>query len=85
MIHKDPLPLKTIVLNILLFCCGLIAVYLFFISCISIWVGLNHPRQDGFWMPVAAGAFVIVAILCLFLRFLKFALNQMKEKDLLDL
>lgn len=85
MIHKDPLPLKTIVLSILLFSCGLIAAYLIFMSCISIWIGLNHPHQDGFWMPVAAGVFVMIAMLCLFLGFLKFLLNQMKQKDFLDL
>lgn len=85
MITKDPLPLKSIILKILLFCCGLITAYILFVSLVSVWVGLNHPQQDGFWMPVATGAFFMIATLCLFLRLLKFVLNQVKEKDFIDL
>ena len=85
MIAKDPLPLKSIILKILLFCCGLITAYILFVSLVSVWVGLNHPQQDGFWMPVATGAFLMIATLCLFLRLLKFILNQVKEKDFIDL
>lgn len=85
MIQKEPLPLKSIICKILLFCCGLIAAYVFFISIVSVWVGLNHPQQDGFWIPVAAGAFFMIATLCLFLRFLKFVLNHMKEKEYMEL
>jgi len=85
MIAKDPLPLKSVILKILLFCCGLITAYILFVSLVSVWVGLNHPQQDGFWMPVATGAFFMIATLCLFLRLLKFVLNQVKEKDFIDL
>lgn len=85
MIQKEPLPLKNIICRILLFCCALIAAYVCFISLISVWIGLNHTQQDGFWIPVATGAFFIIATLCLFLRLMKFVLNQMKEKEYMEL
>ena len=85
MIKNDPLPLKSIVLRILLFCCALITAYILFISLVSVWVGLNHPQQQGFWMPVAAGAFFMIATLCLFWRLLRSVMRQLKEKDFIDL
>ncbi len=85
MIRDDPVSLKNIVLKILLFCCGLITAYILFVGLVSVWVGLNNPQQDGFWMPVATGAFFMIVTLCLFFLLLKFVLNQMKEKDFIDL
>jgi hypothetical protein len=60
-------------------------VYIIFIALISIKVGINHLPQDGFWMPILAGTISIIAMLWLFLFLIKFTLNQMKDKDILNI
>ncbi len=85
MIYHEPFPLKNIGLWLLLFCGGLITVYIIFIALISIYVGIHHLQQDGFWMPMLAGIFSIMAILWLFFCFIKFVFNQMKEKDIINI
>ena len=59
--------------------------YVIFIGLISIGVGLNHLQQDGFWVPIAAGVLSIVLCLWLFFLFSRFILNQMKEKDTVNI
>lgn len=85
MIPDDPLPLKNIGLRVLLFCGGLISVYLTFIGIVSLWVGLHHLEQDGCWMPILTGTLIIAIVLSLFIRLLLFVLNQTREKGIFDL
>jgi len=84
MIYNKPLQLKKITIRFLIIILCIISAYIIFIGIISIWVGLNHLHQDGFWMPLFVGAISIIVILWLFLRFLKFILNILKEKDLIN-
>jgi hypothetical protein len=60
-------------------------VYIIFIALISIKVGINHLHQDGFWMPILAGTISIIAILWLVIFLIKFILNQMKDKDIINI
>ena len=85
MTYREPLHFKSLSLWFLLICYGLISAYIAFIGMISIWVGLNHFQQDGFWMPIFIGSIFIITILLLFLRFLTFILNRMKEKEVLNI
>jgi len=85
MIYHAPSPLKNVGLRFLLVCCCFMTVYIIFIALISIKVGINHLHQDGFWMPILAGSIAIIAFLWLFLCLLKFILNQMKDKDIIDI
>jgi len=85
MIYHQPFSYKNLSLWLLLFCCGLITAYVIFIALISIWVGLVHSHQVGFLIPILAGVISIMTISMLFLSILKFLLNQMKEKDIIDL
>jgi len=85
MIYHQPFPYKNFSLWLLLLCCGLITAYVIFIALISIWVGLVHLHQVGFLIPILAGVISIMTISLLFLSILKFLLNQMKEKDIIDL
>jgi len=59
-------------------------VYIIFIALISIKVGITHLHQDGFWMPLLAGSITIIVFLWLFLCLLRFILNQMKDKDIIN-
>ncbi len=83
MIDHEPFPLKTLSLWFLLICCGLITAYIIFMGATSVWVGLNHLEEDGFWMPILIGIIFPMAILWLFLSFTKFVLNRLKEKDII--
>ena len=85
MIGNDPFPLKHVSLWFLLIFCGLITTYIIFIALISVWIGLRHIHMDGFWMPILAGTFSLIAIFWLFLRFSRFILTRMKEKDLINI
>ena len=84
MIHNEPFPLKNYSLWFLLICAGLIFSYLFFIACISVWVGFTHLQQDGFWMPILAGTLIILFSLFLFYRLSKLILNRTKELDVIN-
>lgn len=85
MIYHAPFPLKNFGLRFLFACCCLMTVYIIFIALISIKVGINHLHHDGFWMPILAGTISIIAMLCLFLFLIKFILNQMKDKDIINI
>ncbi|MFC1535332.1 hypothetical protein ACFL7M_18440 [Thermodesulfobacteriota bacterium] len=84
MIYHEPFPLKNISLWLLLFCTGLIIAYVILVSLISINVGLNHMLQDGFWVPILAGAFSIVGCVCLLFFFSRLIIKRMKEKDTIN-
>lgn len=85
MIYHQPFLYKNLSLWLLLLCCGVITAYVIFIALISIWVGLVHLHQVGFLIPILTGVISIMTISLLFLSILKFFLNQMKEKDIIDL
>ena len=81
MIRHEPLPVKHISLMILFVCSSLITAYVLFVALVSVWVGVQHLHQVGFWMPILAGILTIIVILGLFLRLFRFILDQSKEKD----
>lgn len=84
MTSRQPLPLKSMGLYFLLLLWGLFSACVTFLGAISIWVGLRHAQQEGFWMPILVGALCIIATLLLFARLAKFVRNQMKERDLIE-
>ena len=84
MIHNEPLPLKNLSLWLLLIFSGLITAYLSFVAAISLWVGLAHLQQDGFWMPILVGTLILVISLWLFYRLTKIILNRTKEMDIIN-
>ena len=81
MIYQEPFPLRNMSLLFLLICFGLISAYIMFIGIISIWVGLNHLQQDGFLVPILAGLFSITAVLWLLIRFSRFIIHRMRERE----
>ena len=84
MTANGPLHLKNFGLYSLLIFGGLLSAYISFVGLISIWVGLRHSQQDGFWMPILVGALFIITIALFFARLTKFIRNQMKEKDIIE-
>ena len=75
------LPLKNVTLWFLLFCCGLTAGYLVFAGLVSIWVGVHHVRQDGFWLPIVAGTLLVLTVSWLFHRLGRFLYGRIKQTD----
>jgi uncharacterized membrane protein HdeD (DUF308 family) len=81
----ETFPLKNVALWFVLSCCGLTAGYLVFTALVSIWVGLSHAQKHGFWMPILAGALLILAVTWLFHRLLRFMYGRIKHTDRLHL
>jgi len=85
MISNEPLPLKNLGLWSLFFLAAFLAAYIIFAAMVSVWVGLTHVQQDGFWMPILTGIFVIIVVLWPFVRLSRLILNAMKEKDAISI
>ncbi len=81
MISREPFPLKNFSLWFLLIGLSIVIAYVAFIALISISVGLTHLHQDGFWIPILAGAFSIVSCLCMFIFYLRFFIGRIGEKE----
>ena len=81
MIYHQPFPSKNLALWSVLALCALLSGYIIAIAMVSIWVGLKHLPQDGFWVPILVGTVSLWLVLRLFLRVSRFILNRMKEKD----
>jgi hypothetical protein len=85
MISREPLPLKNMGLWSMLLLSALLVAYIIFASIVSIWVGLSHLHQDGFWMPILAGILTMILVLWPYRRLSRLILNSMKEKDTINI
>lgn len=85
MISNEPLPLKNLGLWSLFFLSAFFSAYITFAAIVSIWVGLSHVQQDGFWMPILTGILVMIVVLWPFVRLSRLILNAMKEKDTISI
>jgi len=83
MLFREPFPVKKTCLWTLVFILGLIVLFAIFIAVISINIGLSNMNQDGFFIPVLAGFFLIGICLFLYIYFIRFIINQLKEKDII--
>jgi uncharacterized membrane protein HdeD (DUF308 family) len=77
--------LRKIWLWVLIIACGLVAMCVGFISIVSIWIGVNHTQQTGFWVPVLSGILSFAIMSWLFLWIKRRLLRQIKEEDLVNL
>lgn len=85
MISHEPLPLKNLGLWSLFLLSAFLVAYIIFAAIVSIWVGLSHVQQDGFWMPILTGILSMILVLWPFLRLSRLILNAMKEKDTISI
>jgi hypothetical protein len=85
MISGEPVSFKKIWLWSLIIALGLISAYIGFLSLVSIWIGLDHAHQDGFWVPVLVGISFSMTIFYFFLRITRHILRYMKEEDMINL
>ena len=85
MISDDPISLKKWALWALLMMTTLVGAYAVFCSFVSIWVGLNHSHQDGFWMPILAGAIALIVIFAFYLRIFNAFLGSKKQKEFIHI
>jgi membrane protein YdbS with pleckstrin-like domain len=85
MTTRDPLSFKKICLWSLLAAWFLLATYLAFIGSITVWVGLTHAHQAGFWLPVMTGVVLLALLFWVSLGITKIVLRHTKEEDLLEM
>lgn len=83
MYQSNPVPVKKICLWCVVVILGLVFSFIIFASIISIRVGLRNLNQDGFIMPILAGIFSIALCVFLFVCFVRFIINILKEKDII--
>jgi len=85
MIQGQPVRLKKICLWSLVIVCGIVASYLSFIFLVSVWTGLAHMHQSGFWVPIFVGVPLLIITFCASLRVVKRILKQMKEENVVNI
>ena len=76
---------RKIWLWVLIIASGLVAACVGFISIVSIWIGVKHSQQAGFWVPILSGILSFAIMSWLFLWVKKRILRQIKEEDLVNL
>lgn len=85
MIKPKPVSLKKTIYWFLLCSVGITCVYVIFVSIVSIWVGLTHMEQEGWWVPTSAGLLVVACMLLLFRHISHMVREYLREKDTLNL
>ena len=83
MYRSEPFPVKKIFLWLIVVMMGLAVSLGILISVVSIKIGLSNMNQEGFFIPVLAGVFLIALSLFLFIWVIKFIINLMREKDII--
>ena len=83
MFRREPFPVKKIFLWFTVFLMALIVAFIIFVSVISIKFGLSHPTQEGFFIPILAGVLSIALCIFLFVCYLRFIINLVREKDII--
>jgi len=84
MIPRRPFPVKHALCKVLLFCTSLLLFYSLFLGAVSVWVGLSHRNEEGFWAPLLAGLLFIALILWLYLRLVLALRRTMRHSDILN-
>ena len=64
---------------------GLLTIYISLISLVSLWIGLENSSRPGFWVPITAGAILLIAVFYTFTRTTHSLLSHMEEDDSLIL
>ena len=56
-----------------------LTVYLGLISLVSIWIGLEHMDQAGYWVPILAGGALLMVLCVVSYRMIRHMMSQVKE------
>ena len=83
MTSREPILFKKIWLWLAFVACAVLAVYIAFVSLISVWVGIDHAREDGFWVPILIGVLILVGIGSVFFRLSRNIFSHMKDDQLI--
>lgn len=81
MIPSETPSLKKILLWSLIPICGMVSAYLMFISVVSIWIGIGHAHQGGYWVPIAAGITLFFSVSWVFLRLISRITRRMEQEN----
>ena len=85
MSSEEPISIKKIGLWSLLIICGLLSLFILFISITSIWIGFGAMPRNGFWVPILAGTAAMTIIFFSFAGLIRFFRRKTKDKELLGL
>lgn len=78
-------PFKRTLIWLTIICGGIITIYLGYISLISLWIGLENSRQQGFWVPIVAGTTLFVFVFWIFSRTTHILLKYLNKEDSLKI
>jgi len=84
MIPRRPFPVKHALCKVALFCTGLLLFCTLFLGGASVWVGLSHRHEEGFWAPLLAGLLFMALTLWLYLRLFLALKRAMRHSDILN-
>ena len=84
MIPRHPFAFKHALYKSLILCAGLLLFYGLFLGATSVWVGLSHLPQEGFWAPLLAGALLIALIVWLYVRLVLGLTRALRRSDILN-
>ncbi|MBW1703644.1 MAG: hypothetical protein JRJ86_00575 [Deltaproteobacteria bacterium] len=85
MIAREPVSFKKTWVWCIIIALGLISAYIGFVSLVSIWIGLDHTHQAGFWIPVLVGTSFLMTIFYIFLRITRRLLRYMAAEDIVNI
>lgn len=83
MTAREPFSVKNTLFKVLVFCFTVLLFSGLFLGAVSIWVGLSHRHQDGFWAPALAGALLFALVLWLYFRLVSALFRAMRRSDIL--
>jgi hypothetical protein len=84
MIPRQPFSIRNALFKLLILCASLLLFYGLFLGATSLWVGLSHRQQEGFWAPTLAGGLLIVLIVWLYVRLVLALTRAMRRSDILN-
>lgn len=59
MIDREPLPLRSSLLFVVLGAVWAVTACVVFLGAVSVWVGVCNMHRQGFWVPLVAGGLTI--------------------------
>ncbi len=73
---------KKLALWCLLVGVGLLALIGMMVALVSVWTGVSHMKQNGFYVPITAGILLFIGMLIFFIRSTNRILTYLKDEEI---
>jgi hypothetical protein len=83
MIPRHLFPIRNALFKLSILCASLLFLCGLLIGITSVWVGLSHRHQEGFWAPALAGGLFIALIVWLYFRLVLTVRRALRRSDIL--